>query len=146
MLAIATIASLATAPAPAQASPAGGRAARAAAAKLPGRAAVARKPTDKVFGADPFPTGVAGRGYLSGWIDPGVELKLERQFLAGRPAAVAVRTSAGAPLALTVAEAGAAPVCRGSTGCRWLPEYAGRYAIRLRNGGGARVRYILLLK
>lgn len=142
---------LAGAPALAQARPAGGRAAGALGAGVPGakpaqRTAVARKPADKVFGPDPFPAGVAGRGVLSGWIEAGAELKLERQFLAGRPAAVAVRTVAGAPLALTVAEAGAAPVCRGSTGCHWLPEYAGRYAIRLRNGGVARVRYVLLLK
>ena len=95
---------------------------------------------------DGLPADMARRGQLSGWIDPGVELKLERQFLAGQPAAVAVRTD-GATLALTVGEAGETPVCSGAgRGCRWLPAYAGRYAIRLRNGGGARVRYLLLVR
>lgn len=158
---LATMLAIAIAPAmPAgRASAQAGPARPAAVAPKPGHAAArVRKPTAKLIAlgrsadgkpaaADPFPVGVAGRGYLSGWIEAGAELKMEQQFLAGRPAAVAVMTAPGSPLALTVAEAGAAPVCHEATGgCRWLPEYAGRYAIRLRNPGAARVRYVLMLR
>lgn len=156
-LAIAIAAATVSGRAAAQAAP--GRPAGADAAKPGHAAARVRKPMAKVLAplrwtdagklasADPFPAGVTGRGFVSGWIEAGAELKMEQQFLAGRPAAVAVRTAPGAPLALTVAEAGAVPVCREATGgCRWLPEYAGRYAIRLRNPGAARVRYVLMLR
>lgn len=96
--------------------------------------------------ADPFGGRLLGRGYQQGWIEAGAELKLEQQFLAGQPATVALATDPDTPLALIVAEPGAGRACRSARGCRWLPEYTQRYAITLRNAGGARVRYVLVLK
>lgn len=113
--------------------------------------AEARKPGIKVLAPVPkSPDGPPGRlggdGWQRGWIEAGAELKLEQQFLAGQPAAVTLMAPPAAPLAVTVAEAGAAPVCRGARGCRWQPAFTGRYAITLRNGGAARVRYLLLVR
>lgn len=90
---------------------------------------------------------IGGDAYLQGWIEAGAELKLEQQFLAGQPAAVTLRTAAPAPLGVTVAEPGEQPVCRGAPrGCRWRPLFTQRYAITLRNAGGVRVRYLLMVE
>jgi hypothetical protein len=38
-------------------------------------------------------------------------------------------------------------VCNGrARACRWQPAFTGRYAITLRNGGGSRVRYLLVVR
>ena len=103
----------------------------------------------KVAGEQPFRGRVLGPGYQQGWLDAGAETKLEQQFLAGQRATVAVAGTVGkgaAPLVLTVAEPGEAPVCRDAArACRWLPLYTQRYAITLRNTGAARIRYHLVL-
>ena len=99
------------------------------------------KPAD-----DPFGGGLGARGYQRGWIEAGAALTLEQLFLAGQPATVALIGGDDAPLALTVVEPGAGRSCRSARGCRWLPEYSQRYAITLRNPGGARVRYVLVVR
>ena len=109
----------------------------------------ARKPDLKILAASPkLPEGrLGGDGWQQGWIEAGGELKLEQQFLAGQPAAVTVLAAPFAPLAVTVGETGEAPICRGaSRACRWQPAFTGRYAIVLHNGGGARVRYVLMVR
>lgn len=96
--------------------------------------------------AIPFRGRVLGPGYQRGWLPAGGEVLLEQQFMAGQRATIAVAGAPAAPLVLTVAGPGEAPVCRDTPrACRWLPLFTQRYAIVLRNTGPARVRYYLVL-
>jgi hypothetical protein len=90
-----------------------------------------------------------GPGYRSGQLSPGASEHIERVFLSGERASIALSSPGGAWLKLEVQDRRAGQVC-GRAGtpshCQWVPTFTERYRIKVENSGSRPVRYFLVIE
>lgn len=103
-------------------------------------------PDDRV---PPMRGRLLGPAYRSGILAPGARVATGQLFEGGRAARVSLSGVGGPSLMLTIADDEARQVCQTDPGsprnCRWVPVFAGRYAITVENAGKRPARYFLVI-